>query len=73
MRTSVGFRVNVTNIGDAAQMLDSSSQALFNNKGQKFAPCSAIMSLKDADKIFLTNINPGNSITGAPLLFDVAT
>ena len=54
-------------------MLDSSSQALFNNKGQKFAPCSAIMSLKDADKIFLTNINPGNSITGAPLLFDVAT
>jgi Domain of unknown function (DUF4352) len=65
-------RINVTNIGDAAQMIDSSSQQLFNVKGQKFAPSSAIMSLKGADKIFITNINPGNSVTGAPLLFDVA-
>ena len=65
-------RINITNIGDAAQMIDSSSQQLFNDKGQKFAPSSAIMSLKGADKIFITNINPGNSVTGAPLLFDVA-
>ena len=30
------------------------------------------MSLKEADKVFMTNINPGNSVTGAPLLSDVA-
>lgn len=65
-------RVNVTNVGNEGQMLDSSSQQLFNDKGQKFAPSSAIMSLKDADKFFLQNINPGNTVKGAPLLFDVA-
>lgn len=63
--------VNATNIGDEAQTLDSTSQTLFNEKGQKFSPSSALLSLKDADKFFLTNINPGNTVTGAPLLFDV--
>lgn len=65
-------RVNVTNIGDEAQMLDSSSQKLFNEAGQEFSPSSAMFSLEDAQKAFLENINPGNSVTGAPLLFDVA-
>lgn len=65
-------RVNITNVGDEAQMLDSSSQVLFNDKGQKSSPSSALMSLKDANKFFLTNINPGNTVKGAPLLFDVA-
>jgi len=65
-------RVSVTNVGNEGQMLDSSSQQLFNDKGQKFAPSSAIMSLKGADKFFLQNINPGNTVKGAPLLFDVA-
>lgn len=64
-------RVTVTNVGNEGQMLDSSSQALFNSKGQKFAPSSAIMSLKGADKFFLQNINPGNKVAGAPVLFDV--
>lgn len=68
----VVVRVNVTNIGDEAQTLMSTGQLLFNDKGQKFEPSSAIMTLKDADKFFLTNINPGNTVTGAPLLFDVA-
>lgn len=65
-------RVDVTNIGDEAQMLDSSSQKLFNEAGQEFSPSSAIFVLEDAQKAFLETINPGNSITGAPLLFDVA-
>lgn len=65
-------RVDVKNVGNEAQMLDSSSQKLINAAGQKLDPSSAIMSIKDADKFFLTNINPGNSVKGAPVLFDVA-
>jgi hypothetical protein len=64
--------VNVTNIGDKAQTLSSSGQVLINDKGQKFEPSSAIFSLPNADKVFLENINPGNVVTDAPLLFDVA-
>lgn len=64
-------KVDATNVGDKAETLDSSSQKLFNDKGQEFEPSPAIFTLKDADKFFLTNINPGNTVTGAPLLFDV--
>ena len=65
-------RVDVTNVGDEAQMLSSNGQVLYNDKGQKFEPSSAIFSVPDSDKFFLENINPGNTVTGAPLLFDVA-
>lgn len=64
--------VDVTNVGNEAQTLDTNGQVLFNDKGQKFEPSSAIFSLKNADKFFLEKINPGNKVTGAPLLFDVA-
>lgn len=63
--------VDVSNIGDEPQTLDTNSQVLFNTKGQKYEPSSALLTIKDADKFFLTNINPGNTVTGAPLLFDV--
>lgn len=66
------IRVNVTNIGDEPQTLSSYGQVLYNDQGQKFEPSSAIFALEDADKFFLENINPGNTVTGAPLLFDVA-
>ena len=65
-------RVNVTNVGNEGQTLMSTGQKLFNDKNQSFEPSSAILSLKDAEKFFLQNINPGNSVKGAPLLFDVA-
>jgi hypothetical protein len=65
-------RVSVTNIGDEAQTLMSTGQKLINDKGQQFEPSTAILSLKGADKFFLQNINPGNTVKGAPLLFDVA-
>lgn len=64
-------RVNVTNIGDEAATLSSSGQVLYNEGGQQYEPSSAIFALPDADKFFLENINPGNTVTGAPLLFDV--
>lgn len=65
-------RVNVTNIGDEAQTLDATGQVLINDKGQELEASSAYFVLEDADKFFLENINPGNTVTGAPLLFDVA-
>lgn len=67
----VVVRVNVTNIGDEARMLDSQSQVLFDNQGRKHSPSSAIFVLEDFNKAFLENINPGNSVQGAPILFDV--
>ena len=64
--------VNVANIGDEGQTLESSSQKLFDAQGRSFEPSSAMFSLPNADKVFLENINPGNTITDSPLLFDVA-
>jgi hypothetical protein len=65
-------RVNVTNVGDEPQVLSSSGQVLYNDKGQKYEPSSdALFSLEGASDFFLQEINPGNFITGAPLLFDV--
>lgn len=65
-------RLNATNVGEEAQTLESSAQVLLNSKNQEFKASDAIFELKDADKFFLQNINPGNSVKGAPLLFDVA-
>ena len=65
--------VNVANIGDKGQMLDSTSQTLIDGQAREFNPSSAAMfTLPNADKAFLENINPGNSVTDVPILFDVA-
>ncbi|NMR20059.1 DUF4352 domain-containing protein [Cellulomonas fimi] len=65
-------RLNVTNIGDEPQMLSTGGQVLYNDKGQKYEPSSdALFSLEGASDFFLEDINPGNTIVGAPLLFDV--
>lgn len=64
-------RVDVTNIGNEAQTLDSSSQKLYDDQGREFSPSSALFVLEDASKAFLEQINPGNKVTGVPILFDV--
>jgi len=64
-------RVNVTNIGKHEQALDSQSQFLFNDKGQTIEPSSAILYTKDALK-FVQLIEPGSTVKGAPVVFDVA-
>lgn len=62
--------VTVTNIGDAAQMFDSSSQKLFDAQGREHsADSTAGIYLGDANS-FLNDINPGNSIQGV-VVFDV--
>lgn len=67
----VVVRVDVTNSGTEARTLSSSDQYLFDDQGRKFEASTAIFALEDADKTFLEEINPGNVVTGAPLLFDV--
>lgn len=64
-------RVDVSNTGDEARSFSSSNQYLYDDQGRKFETTSAIFALPDADKAFLEDINPGNSVTGAPLVFDV--
>lgn len=64
-------RVNVTNFGDEeTPPLDCSCQFLVNDKGQKLEPSPAILSLKDALK-YVEWVNPGDTVKGAPVLFDV--
>lgn len=63
--------VTVTNTGNEARTFSSSGQILYDDQDRQFEPSSAIFALPDADKAFLENINPGNTVTDAPLLFDV--
>ena len=64
-------RVNVTNIGKAAQTPSCSCQLLSDDKGQKFRPSAAILSTKEALK-FVQLIEPGETVKGVLVLFDVA-
>ena len=64
-------RITVTNVGDEARNLNSSFQYLYDAEGRRYEASSAIFTLPDYDKAFLENINPGNTVTDAPLLYDV--
>jgi hypothetical protein len=64
-------RVNVTNIGKQAQTPNCACQLLSDNKGQKLRPSSAILSTKEALK-FVQLIEPGQTVKGVLVLFDVA-
>lgn len=64
-------RVDVTNIGDKAKSLDFNSQFLLSDKGQTLQPSSATLLTGEALE-FVHQINPGNTLKGAPVLFDVA-
>ncbi len=63
--------VDVTNIGDQAKTLEATSQKLIDSKGREFNTSHEFFALPDANKAFLENINPGNTVKQAPLLFDV--
>lgn len=66
----VVVRVNVTNMGTDTRPPNCSCQLLFNDKGQKFKPSSAILSTKEALK-FVQRITPGDTVVGVLMLFDV--
>lgn len=62
--------VTVRNIGNEAQMFDSSSQKLFDTDGREYsADGGAGIYLRDANS-FLNTINPGNVVKGI-VVFDV--
>lgn len=63
--------MTVKNIGNEAQMLDASSQYLYNAQNQKYtADSMASYAANPSGATFLENINPGNSVTGI-FVFDL--
>lgn len=67
----VVIRLTVTNASGEARPLPATSQFLVNSRGQRFAPSAVMTSMAGADTIFLKPINPGITVSGIPLLFDV--
>jgi hypothetical protein len=62
--------ITVSNIGDKAQMLADSSQKVRDAKGREFSSdTTAAIYMKD-NKVFINEINPGNSVKGI-LVFDM--
>jgi len=64
--------VRVTNIGDEAQMLDSSDQELLDAAGRKYQASGGDVFMADESTrdLMMENINPGNTVSG-PIYFDV--
>lgn len=63
-------RVTVTNVGDAAQIFDASSQTLLDAQGRTHsADSGSAIYLPDANS-FLTSVNPGNTVDGI-VVFDI--
>ena len=62
-------KVKVENIGDEPQMLDNTSQKLFDTKGRQFSTDTEAQIALDSEAL-MEDINPGNSVKGI-LVFDV--
>ncbi|GAA0246610.1 DUF4352 domain-containing protein [Cryptosporangium japonicum] len=63
--------VSVKNIGDRAQLFDSSSQKAFNAEGQEYnADGAAGIYANPNGETFLNEINPGNQVSGV-VPFDI--
>ncbi|GAA3694450.1 DUF4352 domain-containing protein [Terrabacter ginsenosidimutans] len=62
--------VTVSNIGDAAQTLSDSSQKVRDAKGREFSSDTAAAIYVKDNKVFLEEINPGNTVKGT-LVFDM--
>jgi hypothetical protein len=63
-------KMNVSNIGDEAQMLDGSSQYAFDAAGKKYSSSTAAAIVLTDAGTFLQEINPGNAVDGT-VVFDV--
>ncbi len=63
--------VTVTNTGDEARDLVAGYQKLYDDAGRLYEVTDAWLALPNADRSVFENINPGNTVTDAPLLFDV--
>lgn len=70
--TFVVVRIKVSNIGYDARSLNPTDLFLIDNQGRRFATSSAILTFGGAETIFLNKINPGQSVSNAPVVFDIA-
>jgi hypothetical protein len=65
------LHITVKNIGDQAQTLDDSVQHVYDAHGNKYdASSMADMDLNNVGNVFLSDINPGNTVHGK-IAFDV--
>jgi hypothetical protein len=64
--------IKVTNIGDVPQTLFADNQVGFDAKGRKFNPDTTAMIYADNSDVWMSDINPGNTVTGQ-LIYDVPT
>ena len=64
------IKVTVTNIGDKAQLLADSSQKVKDAKGREFSTDTTAGIYLEDNKVFLNEINPGNTVKGT-LVFDM--
>lgn len=64
--------MTVTNVGDAAQLFDASSQRLLDGQGRTHSADSTAAIYLPGSNSFLTSINPGNTVDGI-VVFDVPT
>ena len=66
------LNITVKNIGDEPQSLFSDNQYLFNDAGQKYSAdgTATIYASPDETDVWLSEINPGNSIEGV-IVFDI--
>ncbi|MGN6524534.1 MAG: DUF4352 domain-containing protein [Actinomycetes bacterium] len=64
------INVTVTNIGDKAQLLADSSQKVKDAKGREFSTDTTAGIYLEDNKVFLNEINPGNTVKGT-LVFDM--
>ena len=62
--------VNVANTGNESQSVDISSMYLYDAADRKFSTTSSAMLSMEGSDLWLTDINPGNSIEGQ-LIFDL--
>lgn len=62
--------ITVTNIGDEAQMMSDSNQKVRDEQGRTFETNSSAAIYMDDNDLWLTDINPGNTMSGT-LVFDM--
>lgn len=62
--------ITVTNIGDEAQMMLDSNQKVRDEQGRTFETNSSAAIYMDDNDMWLTDINPGNTMSGT-LVFDM--
>jgi hypothetical protein len=65
------IRVTVTNTGDEPRDLNAWDQDLYDDQGRLFEARSGWFLVEGGGNSLFRTVNPGNTVVGAPLLYDV--